>query len=130
MYPDNRKNKPFLRDLLAHFRAVQKTVANVSKTDFSLLVTRTVVNHVQSKVPVVATGTFSRNITANGEFIRKIHGTGVQAVILITSMLVEPDESEDVLKTRLEAVMAQTADIPLGVYECPVPYRVRRGITQ
>ncbi len=88
-----------------------------------LLVTQTVVNHVQGSVPVVATGTFSRDVATNADFIKKIYDTGVQAVILITSMLVEPDESEDILKSRLEAIMARTGDIPLGVYECPVPYK-------
>ncbi|MDB5243006.1 MAG: dihydrodipicolinate synthetase, partial [Spirosoma sp.] len=91
--------------------------------DERLLVTRTVVNHVRGNVPVVATGTFSRHVSANADFIKKIHDTGVQAVILITSMLVEPDENEDVLKARLEKIMTQTGDIPLGVYECPVPYK-------
>lgn len=88
-----------------------------------LLITKTVVDHCQGAVPVVATGTFSRDMTANSEFIKKIYDTGTQAVILITSMLVEPDESEDVLKARLETIMAQTGDIPLGVYECPMPYK-------
>ena len=88
-----------------------------------LLITRTVVNHVRGNVPVVATGTFSREVSATCEFIKKIYDTGVQAVILVTSMLVEPDESEEVLKSRLETIMAQTGNIPLGVYECPIPYK-------
>lgn len=69
-----------------------------------LLITRTVVNHVQGRVPVVATGTFSRDVSTSCEFIKKIYDTGVQAVILVTSMLVEPDESEEVLKARLETI--------------------------
>ncbi|WP_207508549.1 dihydrodipicolinate synthase family protein [Telluribacter humicola] len=88
-----------------------------------LLVTSQVVKHSNERVPVVATGTFSRSVTENVEFIRKIHDTGVQAVILITSMLVEPDEGEDVLRQRLEQILEQTGQVPLGVYECPVPYK-------
>ena len=88
-----------------------------------LLITRTVVDHVHGKVPVVATGTFSRDMAASCAFIKQIYDTGVQAVILVTSMLVEPDESEEVLKARLETIMTQTGDIPLGVYECPIPYK-------
>ena len=88
-----------------------------------LLITRTVVNQVRGNVPVVATGTFSRDVSANCEFIKKIYDTGVQAVILVTSMLAEPDENEEVLKARLETIMTQTGDIPLGVYECPMPYK-------
>jgi 4-hydroxy-tetrahydrodipicolinate synthase len=88
-----------------------------------LLVTSNVVKFCENKVPVVATGTFSRDISANSEFIKKIYDTGVNAVILITSLLVEPDENDDVLTTRLEQIMAKTGNIPLGVYECPVPYK-------
>lgn len=88
-----------------------------------LQLTTTVVQLCADKAPVVATGTFSRNHTENVEFIKKIHDTGVKAVILISSLLAEPDESEDILKQRLEKIMAETGNIPLGVYECPVPYK-------
>ncbi|HEV7350800.1 dihydrodipicolinate synthase family protein [Telluribacter sp.] len=88
-----------------------------------LLVTSSVVKIAQARVPVVATGTFSRSVSENIDFIKKIYDTGIHAVILITSMLVEPDESEDQLKGRLEEILEQTGQIPLGVYECPVPYK-------
>ncbi|GAA4469181.1 dihydrodipicolinate synthase family protein [Nibrella saemangeumensis] len=88
-----------------------------------LLVTKTVIKTSRGRVPVVATGSFSQDVPAMAEFIKKIADTGVQAVILVTNMLAQPDESEDVLKSRLEQIMAQTGDIPLGVYECPVPYK-------
>lgn len=92
-------------------------------TEERLLITSNVVKFCENKVPVVATGTFSRDVSTNSEFIKKIYDTGVNAVILITSLLVEPDENEDVLKTRLEQIMSETGNIPLGVYECPVPYK-------
>ena len=88
-----------------------------------LSLTSNVVKFCANKVPVVATGTFSRNISTNSEFIKKIYDTGADAVILITSLLVEPDENEDILKARLEQIMAETGTIPLGVYECPIPYK-------
>ncbi|GAA4418032.1 dihydrodipicolinate synthase family protein [Nibrella viscosa] len=88
-----------------------------------LLITQTVVKTGRGHVPVVATGSFSQDVTAVAESIKKIYDTGVQAVVLVTNMLAQPDESEEVLKSRLEQIMAQTGDIPLGVYECPVPYK-------
>lgn len=88
-----------------------------------LQVTTQVVKYSGERVPVVATGTFSRSVAENVTFIKKIYDTGVQAVILITSMLAEPDESEDILRERLEQILEQTGQIPLGVYECPVPYK-------
>lgn len=88
-----------------------------------LFLTSKVVKLCEDKVPVVATGTFSRDVATNSEFIKKIYDTGADAVILITSLLVEPDENEDILKNRLEQIMTETGNIPLGVYECPIPYK-------
>ena len=92
-------------------------------SDERRLLTSNVVKLCENKVPVVATGTFSRDVATNSEFIKKIYDTGVNAVILVTSLLVEPDESEDILKARLEQIMNKTDNIPLGVYECPLPYK-------
>ncbi|SDM68472.1 dihydrodipicolinate synthase family protein [Siphonobacter aquaeclarae] len=91
--------------------------------DERILLTQKVLEFSAGQVPVVATGTFTRDQSKNADFIKRIYDTGVQAVILITSMLVEPDENEAILKSRLEYLMQQTGDIPLGVYECPVPYK-------
>ncbi len=75
------------------------------------------------QVPVAATGTLSRDLSENIEFIKKVHDTGVQAVVLISSLIVLPDEDEGTFKNRLEQILAQTHGIPLGLYECPVPYK-------
>jgi len=88
-----------------------------------LELTKTVVDHCKGKVPVVATGSFYIHGYENAEFIKEIYDLGVEAVILITSILAEPDESDDILKRRIEEIMAETGDIPLGLYECPVPYK-------
>lgn len=88
-----------------------------------LLLTSSVVKLANNKVPVVATGTFGNDINEHIEFIKKIYDTGVHAVIIITSLLVEPDENESVMKERLEKIIAGTGKIPLGVYECPIPYK-------
>ena len=88
-----------------------------------LLLTKTVVDHCNRKVPVVATGSFYIHGNENADFIKEIHDLGVDAVILISSILAEPEESDEILKRRLEEIMEETDDIPLGLYECPVPYK-------
>ncbi len=88
-----------------------------------LTLTKTVVDHCKGKVPVVATGSFYDDSKSNADFVKEIYNLGVDAVILISSILVEPSDSDDVLKNRLEELMEQTNDIPLGLYECPVPYK-------
>ena len=77
----------------------------------------------EGKVPVAATGTLSRDLSVNIDFIKKVYDTGVQAVVLISSLIVLPDEDEDTFRKRLEHILDQTDGIPLGLYECPVPYK-------
>jgi 4-hydroxy-tetrahydrodipicolinate synthase len=88
-----------------------------------LTITQTVIDQVDGKVPVVATGTFSSDPKANIEFIKKMHDTGTAAVIMITSILAGPDDTEEDLKDHVEKILESTGDIPLGFYECPVPYK-------
>lgn len=88
-----------------------------------LEVIRTVVSVARSRVPVVASGTFSADLHRCYEFISKVYDTGVDAVIIITNKLVEIEEGEDVLKKNIERLLTLTGDIPLGLYECPDPYK-------
>jgi len=92
-------------------------------TEERLTLVKTVVDHCKGKVPVVATGSFHRNPTENVEFIKKIYDLGVEAVILISSVLVEPEEPEEKLKQRIDAILEAAPNIPLGLYECPMPYK-------
>lgn len=88
-----------------------------------LEVTRTVVEHTAGRVPVVATGTFGGPIPEQAQFVKRIYDTGVQAVIVITGLLAEEDESDEVFIQRAKELISLTDDIPLGFYECPVPYK-------
>lgn len=80
-----------------------------------------------TKLPVVSTGTFSDEITKNADFIKKIYATGVQAVVLIPSVMVQKEEKELALQNSFEGIMNQTGNIPLGIYECPSPYSRQIG---
>jgi len=88
-----------------------------------LAVTRHVVETVAGRVPVVATGTFGRPLEVQADFIKQIYDTGVQAVIVITSLVAQPDESDEVFMERMHQLLDLTPGIPLGMYECPVPYK-------
>ncbi|GHB68295.1 dihydrodipicolinate synthase family protein [Persicitalea jodogahamensis] len=88
-----------------------------------LAVTRRVVETAAGRVPVVATGTFGGPLAEQADFIKRIHDTGVQAVIVITSLLAKPDESDEVFMERMHQLLDLTDGVPLGFYECPVPYK-------
>lgn len=88
-----------------------------------LRVIRTVIETVQSKVPVVASGTFGSDLKKCSEFIKQVYDTGVDAVIVITNQLVQMEQSDEVFKRNIELLLKLTGDIPLGLYECPDPYK-------
>ena len=88
-----------------------------------LKVTRHVVDIAAQRVPVVATGTFGGAIEQQADFVRAIYETGVDAVIMITSLMASEDEPDALLSDRVERLLALTDAIPMGFYECPVPYK-------
>jgi 4-hydroxy-tetrahydrodipicolinate synthase len=81
-----------------------------------------VINRVDGKIPVIATGTFSYDIDEQAVFIKKMHDTGVDAVICLANYMAEEKDSEDVFKKNGEILLSKTENIPLGLYECPAPY--------
>ena len=88
-----------------------------------LLIIQTSLKAAQGKVPVVATGTFSHSIDKCADFIKQVYDTGVAAVVLITSQLADKEEDDDTLKKRTGQLLKLTGNIPLGIYECPSPYK-------
>ncbi len=77
----------------------------------------------QGRAPVVATGNFGARNDEQADAVRRMTDTGAAAVVLLPNLLVEAADPDDLLKTRLEALMRATGDAPLGLYECPVPYK-------
>lgn len=91
--------------------------------DERLELARRVVTRAAGQVSVVATGTFGGAIRQQAEFVRAMIETGVQAVVVITSQLAAQDESDAVWLARASELLSLTEDIPLGLYECPAPYK-------
>ena len=88
-----------------------------------LQVIKHVIKVVNGAVPVVATGTFGGPIAAQADFVKKVHDTGTAAVIAITSLLADQNEADAVFNDHIFELINQTPGIPLGFYECPVPYK-------
>src|SRR5918993_698454 len=91
--------------------------------DERLELTAHIVRYVNGRVPIVATGSFGLTIEDKAEFTKKIFDTGINAVILITGHYANVDDGDDVLLRNFEKMFAITGDIPLGMYECPAPYK-------
>lgn len=88
-----------------------------------ITITKKVVEVVKGRCSVVATGTFCKEVGPNSEFIKKIFDTGIEAVVINSNQLTDPGEGENIFKRKLEELLSLTGTIPLGVYECPVPYK-------
>ena len=88
-----------------------------------LSVTRHVVKRVNGVMPVVATGSFGESLEDKAEFAKRIYQTGIEAVIMITSHFAKRNESDDELIRNCEKFFALTGNIPMGTYECPLPYK-------
>ena len=91
--------------------------------DERLELTRSVVKSAKGRVPVVATGSFGLTIEDKAEFTKKIYDTGIHAVVLITSHYANVEESDEILLRNFEKMLHLTGNIPLGLYECPAPYK-------
>lgn len=88
-----------------------------------LQVTKHVVDVVAGQVPIVATGTFEGTIQQQADFTKKIYGTGIDAVILISGLLAKETDSDEVFVNNVHQLLNLTPGIPTGFYECPVPYK-------
>lgn len=85
--------------------------------------TKHVVDIVDGQVPIVATGTFEGTIAEQADFSKKIYGTGIDAVILISGLLAKENDSDAVFESNVHQFLDLTPGIPTGFYECPVPYK-------
>lgn len=91
--------------------------------DERLQVIKHVIKVANGAVPVVATGTFGGTISSQADFIKKVSDAGANAVILITGLFAAENEPDAVFNDRVFDLFNQTGEIPLGFYECPVPYK-------
>lgn len=91
--------------------------------DERLELTQHIVRYVNGRVPVVATGSFGLSIYDKAEFTKKIYDTGIDAVILITGHYANVEDSDEILLGNFDKMFNLTGNIPLGMYECPAPYK-------
>ena len=82
-----------------------------------------VVRKVNGAVPVVATGSFGDTLSEKVEFAKQIYDTGIHAVILITSHYAAEQDTDATLLSHIEQMLEHTGSMPMGLYECPLPYK-------
>ncbi|PAW78013.1 MAG: hypothetical protein B9S32_09000 [Verrucomicrobia bacterium Tous-C9LFEB] len=94
---------------------------------------RRVLSRASTRLPVIAAGAFAPNTTATdatgtptqiADAAHRLADTGIESVIFLTNQFAAPDDNDATLLTNLEATLARLDPaIPVGLYECPVPYK-------
>ena len=86
---------------------------------------RAVVRQVAGRIPVAVSGHISDDLDAQVEELTIAARTGADAVILVTNHL-DPKRTGDAeaFNATMDALLARLPpEVPLGLYECPAPYR-------
>lgn len=91
--------------------------------DERLSLAQHIARYVNGRVPVVATGSFGLTIKDKAEFVKRIYDTGIDAVVLITGHFARPEDGDDILIRNFDQILKLTGNIPMGLYECPAPYK-------
>ena len=85
---------------------------------------RFVVKQVAGRVPVVVSGHISDDPHGQMEDLKAAVRTGADAVVLVTNHLDPQQQGREAFLGNLKWLMERLPqEIPLGLYECPVPYR-------
>lgn len=83
-----------------------------------------VVKQVAGRVPVIASGHISDAIDQQIAELTAMAATGIDALVLVTNHLDPKNEGSAVFFSTLNTLLdALPAAMPLGLYECPAPYR-------
>ncbi|TKI07888.1 dihydrodipicolinate synthase family protein [Martelella alba] len=85
---------------------------------------RFVVEKTAGRVPVIVSGHISDDISAQREELLTMAETGADALVLVTNHLDPKNQGSEVFFATLNNLLAVLPEtLPLGLYECPAPYR-------
>jgi 4-hydroxy-tetrahydrodipicolinate synthase len=88
-----------------------------------LLILRSLMRAKQPGTVMLASGHVETDPAAYIREAQAFAAEGIDAYVFISNRMVAEDEGDDVFLRRLEAAARAMGDIPLGLYECPSPYR-------
>jgi 4-hydroxy-tetrahydrodipicolinate synthase len=108
----------------ALFAVCQSSEMQYLSLDERVSIARFVVRQAGGRAPVVASGHVNDTLAGQIEELKAMANVGADGLVLVTNRL-DPDNRgtaafRSALGSLLEAV---PSDLPLGLYECPAPYR-------
>lgn len=131
--PDDRIDYPGLKKLIEWYltQGVDALFAVCQSSEMQFLslqerveLARFVVAEVNGRVPVIASGHISDDLAQQKEELLAMAASGIDALVLVTNHLDPQNQGSEVFYHTLNALLeALPASLPLGLYECPAPYR-------
>ncbi|MEA5052450.1 MAG: dihydrodipicolinate synthase family protein [Propionicimonas sp.] len=91
--------------------------------DEQLALIRRVVQAAAGRVPVVASSVAAGDPSAQAARAAAVAETGVDAVVLISSLVAPPDATDAEWIENVDHILAANPDVDFGVYECPLPFK-------
>ena len=108
----------------ALFAVCQSSEMQKLSLDERVALARSVVEKAAGRAPVIASGHVSDRIEDQIAELQAMADTGVDALVLVTNRLDPDDAGTEAFKSNLDRLLGELpADMPLGLYECPAPYR-------
>jgi 4-hydroxy-tetrahydrodipicolinate synthase len=87
-------------------------------------IARFVTDRVAGRVPVIASGHVSDSLDEQAKELSALASTAIDALVLVTNRLDPANEGLAVFRHNLRQLLNRLpANLPLGLYECPAPYR-------
>jgi len=84
------------------------------------LIAARVVRRANGAIPIVASGNFEGSLDDQAISIKSMYDTGVDAIIVLLSILPSPNDIPDQLMR-----LSDLTKVPLGIYECPSPKHIQ-----
>lgn len=108
----------------ALFAVCQSSEMRFLSLEERVALSRFTVEKVAGRIPVVSSGHVADSLDDQIEELNAIADTGPDAVILVTNRLAAPQGNARDVRAAFDALLAALPkDMPLGLYECPAPYR-------
>ncbi|NMA96321.1 MAG: dihydrodipicolinate synthase family protein [Clostridiales bacterium] len=75
------------------------------------------------RVPVIASGHISDNMKEQMLELKAMTDTGIDALVILSNHFARQDEDDEIWRKNAQRILQEIPDIPLGIYECPHPYK-------
>lgn len=106
------------------FAVCQSSEMQRLSLDERVLLARRTLEFARGRLPVIASGHISEALEDQLAELKAMGETGVDALVLVTNRLDPQNAGFEAFRHALDAIMrVLPADLPLGLYECPAPYR-------